>query len=143
MARTVEKHVSALSRRLDSATWYRDSIAVACVVQGTCHHQGRGADWCTLELGNTIQIDHDLWLDSLNIRSRMRNPSLRVPKLSTQLWITNVSISSSGGFNAAGIESSGRLFAESAFPPNHGIRSLIPAILSQLGTGLSRPWDVS
>eukprot|EP00892_Ulva_mutabilis_P002494 jgi/Ulvmu1/12245/UM086_0036.1 len=82
-------------------------------LRGTCHLDKPGADPCKLRLGDTIQIGNDLWLDGLDIVPPMSgSPALRVPKIYTQLWMTNVSMNGNGTPTASGIELNGHLFAE-------------------------------
>jgi len=83
-------------------------------MQGTCHLTNPTGDWCKLFLGDTIQVDHTLWLDSLHIMSpKSGKPALGLKQLFSKLWMTNVTMNGNGSPNAAGIDLNGHLFAES------------------------------
>lgn len=92
-------------------------VFTSATVQGTCHLTSGTGKWCTLELGDTIQVDHNLWLDSLHLVSpKSGAPALSMKQLYSQLWMTNITMNGNGSPDAAGIDLNGHLFAESTIP---------------------------
>lgn len=76
-------------------------------------------EWCTLSLANTIQVDHSLWVDSLNIVAPSWGvAALSMKQMDSKLWLTNVTITGSGSSSSVGIDSNGLLFAESVQLPS-------------------------